>query len=39
MKTMIVNLKVKYKSKTMLEKIRHLVLDLIPYFVTACMRK
>ena len=36
---MIVNSKIKHKSKTMLGVIRNLVLDFILYFVTVYMRK
>ena len=36
---MIVNTKIKHKSKAMLGVIRNLVLDFIFYFVTAYMRK
>ena len=39
MKIMIVNSKIKRKSKTILGVIRNLVLDFILYFVTAYMRK
>ena len=39
MKTMILNSKMKHKSKTMLEVIRNLVLNFILFFVTAYMRK
>ena len=39
MKIMIVNSKIKQKSKTILGVIRNLVLDFILYFVTTCMRK
>ena len=39
MKIMIVNSKIKHKSKTILGVIRNLVLDFILYFVTAYMRK
>ena len=35
MKIMIVNFKIKQKSKTILGVIRNLALDFIPYFVTA----
>ena len=36
---MIVNFKMKHKSKTILGVIKNLVLDFILYFVTAYMRK
>ena len=39
MKIMIVDSKVKQKPKTILGRIRNLVLDFILYFVTAYMRK
>ena len=39
MKIMIVNSKIKHKSKTILGVIRNLVLDFILYFVTTYMRK
>ena len=39
MKIMIVNFKIKHKSKTILGVIRNLVLDFILYFVTAYMKK
>ena len=39
MKTMIVNSKIKHKSKTMLGIIRNLVFDFILYFVAASIRK
>ena len=39
MKIMIVNSKMKHKSKTNLGVIRNLFLDLILYFVSASMRK
>ena len=35
MKIMIVNSKAKQKPKTILGRIRNLVLDFVPYFVTA----
>ena len=35
MKIMIVNSKIKQKSKTILGVIKNLVLDFVPYFVTA----
>ena len=35
MKIMILNFKIKQKSKTILGKIKNLVLDFILYFVTA----
>ena len=39
MKIMVVNSKIKHKSKTMLEMIRNLVLDFILFIVTAYKRK
>ena len=39
MKIMIVNFKIKHKSKKILRVIRNLIHDFILYFVTACMRK
>ena len=39
MKIMIVNSKIKHKSKTILRVIRNLVLGFILYYVTASMRK
>ena len=39
MKIMILNSKIKHKSKTVLEVIRNLVLDFILFVVTAYMRK
>ena len=39
MKIMIVNFKIKHKSKTILGVIRNLLLDFIVFFVIACMRK
>ena len=39
MKIMILNSKIKHKSKTVLEVIRNLVLDFILFVVTVYMRK